>query len=123
MVHDHKLEPAPWQKRVRRHARRRPELFESCEEETILVDAGESDLLVGGYARQVSSNSGLVCANATRLPVLRKASLPDPGAQLRRPLVEIPLSAATDLPAQQQVHRSGCAIHPRGNAHHVGQPD
>src|SRR4030081_3274644 len=37
MVHDRKLEPAPRQKRVRCHARRRPELFESCEEETILV--------------------------------------------------------------------------------------
>ena len=35
----------------------------------------------------------------------------------------VPLSAATDLPAQQQMHRSGCAMHPRGNAHHVGQPD
>jgi hypothetical protein len=54
---------------------------------------------------------------------LRKTSLPDPGAQLRHPLVAIPLPATTDLPAPQQVHRSGCAMHPRGNAHHVGQPD
>src|SRR5262249_3494854 len=51
MVHDHKLEPVPRQKRVRRHPRRRPELFESWKQETILVDAGESDLLVGAPHR------------------------------------------------------------------------
>ena len=124
MVHDHKLEPAPRQKRVRRHAGRRPERFESCKQETILVDAGESDLLVGAPYRA----AGLVQFRAKlrqcdTIAALHKTPLPDSGAQLRHPLVETPLSATTDLPAPQQVHRSGCAMHPRGNDHHVGQPD
>jgi hypothetical protein len=54
---------------------------------------------------------------------LCKTSLPDPNAQLRHPLVEIPLPATTDLPAPQQVQWPGGAVHPRRNAHDVGQPD
>jgi hypothetical protein len=38
-------------------------------------------------------------------------------------MVKIQLPATRDLPALQLVHRSGCAMHPRGDAHDVAQPE
>ena len=46
-IHDDKLEPVSRQKRFRVHTRCRPESFEAWAKETILVDIGKNDLLIG----------------------------------------------------------------------------